>query len=123
MVMEVASEPPAAVGETTAVEMAANCKMATTSTEVTASDATPPKVAAASDTAAEAAAATAAVTTATKAAPTSAAPSATATSASTAVSKRIARDPSACQCERGNESRNLMQTKRLHRRSPFCLIC
>jgi hypothetical protein len=121
MVMEVAGEPPAAMGETTAVEMAATCKMATTSTEVTASDATPPKVAAASDTAAEAAAATAAVTTATKAAPTSAAP--TATSASTAVSKRIARDPSASQCERGNESRNLMQTKRLHRRSPFCLIC
>ena len=107
--MEVAGEPPAAMGETTAVEMAATCKMATTSTEVTASDATPPKVAAASDTAAEAAAATAAVT--------------TATSASTAVSKRIARDPSASQCERGNESRNLMQTKRLHRRSPFCLIC
>jgi hypothetical protein len=39
------------------------------------------------------------------------------------VSKRIARDPSACQCQRGNESRNLMQTKRLHRRSPFLFMC
>jgi hypothetical protein len=51
------------------------------------------------------------------------APATSTTSASTAASKRIASDPSACQCQRGNESRNLMQTKRLHRRLPFSSIC
>src|SRR5690348_54866 len=34
------------------------------------------------------------------------APATSTTSASTAASKRIASDPSACQCQRGNESRN-----------------
>ena len=63
----------------------------------------------------------AAATTAAKA-PAAASTPATATATAT-VGKRIASDSCACQCQRGNKSRNLMQTKRLlHRRSPFFLI-
>src|SRR6476659_5824399 len=53
------------------------------------------------------------------AAPKSPAATTTTPPATAAVSKRIASDACACQCQRGNESRNLMQTKRLHRRLPF----
>jgi hypothetical protein len=61
-----------------------------------------------------AATAVTAATHATTAAPAKAAAAAAASAASPAVSKRIARDPRACQCQRGNECRNLMQMKRLH---------
>jgi hypothetical protein len=51
---------------------------------------------------------------ATAAKATTAVAAAAAPSASTAASKRIVSDACACQCQRGNEGHNLMQSKLLH---------